>query len=103
MKTISSRAVTICFRGSGIAHAGGNIHEDNKIPYLGACQGISWQHDTIYLYGDREAGVLRKFRSVQNSLTYLNAEYKLVQGNDLINHPTGIACNGIGPPFIVTL
>jgi hypothetical protein len=68
---------------------------------LGACQGISFQNGTIYLYGDREVGVVRKFRLVNDSLTYLNAEYKLtVQGKDLINHPTGIAYNGRGPTFI---
>jgi len=71
------------------------------IDSLGACQGISYQHGRIFLYGDREVGMIREFRLVGDSLTYMNKEYKLTtNGQDVINHPTGIAYNGTGPTFM---
>ncbi|MBB6109479.1 hypothetical protein SAMN05421821_104108 [Mucilaginibacter lappiensis] len=71
------------------------------IDSLGACQGISYQNGRIFLYGDREVGIIREFKLVGDSLTYINKEYKLTQdGQDVINHPTGIAYNGTGPTFM---
>jgi hypothetical protein len=71
------------------------------IDSLGACQGISYQNGNIFLYGDREVGMVRKFKMVNDSLVYQGQEYKLTQkGQDVINHPTGIAYNGTGPTFI---
>lgn len=71
------------------------------IDSLGACQGISYQNGNIFLYGDREVGMVRKFKLVNDSLVYEGEEYKLTQkGEDVINHPTGIAYNGSGPTFI---
>lgn len=71
------------------------------IDSLGACQGISYQNGRIFLYGDREVGMIREFKLVGDSLTYTNKEYKLTQnGQDVINHPTGIAYNGTGPTFM---
>ncbi|MCQ6958698.1 hypothetical protein [Mucilaginibacter aquariorum] len=68
---------------------------------LGACQGISYQKGRIFLYGDREVGMIREFRMVNDSLVYQHKEVKLTQnGQDIINHPTGIAYNGISPTFI---
>jgi hypothetical protein len=68
---------------------------------LGACQGISYQHGRIFLYGDREVGMIREFKLEKDSLVYLNKEYKLTQnGQDVISHPTGIAYNGVGPTFM---
>jgi len=68
---------------------------------LGACQGISYQHGRIFLYGDREVGMIREFKLVNDSLVYLNKEYKLTQnGQNVIKHPTGIAYNGVGPTFM---
>jgi hypothetical protein len=68
---------------------------------LGACQGISYQNGNIFLYGDREVGMVRKFKMVGDSLVYQGQEYKLTQkGLDIINHPTGIAYNGSSPTFI---
>jgi len=68
---------------------------------LGACQGISYQNGRIFLYGDREVGMIREFKMVGDSLTYLHKEYKLTQnGQDIISHPTGIAYNGVGPTFM---
>ncbi|WP_413666791.1 hypothetical protein ACEN9X_19920 [Mucilaginibacter sp. Mucisp86] len=72
------------------------------IDSLGACQGISYQNGRIFLYGDREVGMIREFRLDHDSLVYQHKEYKLTQnGRDVINHPTGIAYNNDkGPTFI---
>jgi hypothetical protein len=68
---------------------------------LGACQGISYQKGRIFLYGDREVGMIREFKMVNYSLVYQHKEVKLTQnGHDVINHPTGIAYNGTSPTFI---
>jgi hypothetical protein len=68
---------------------------------LGACQGIAYQNGRIFLYGDREVGMVREFKMVKDSLVYLHKEYKLTRnGQDVINHPTGLAYNGVGPAFM---
>jgi len=68
---------------------------------LGACQGISYQNGRIFLYGDREVGMVREFKMIKDSLVYLHREYKLTKkGQDVINHPTGLAYNGSGPTFM---
>lgn len=59
---------------------------------LGACQGASFQDGNVYLYGDREVGIIRSFSARQNELVYTGQEIKLTEaGKDVINHPTGIA------------
>ncbi|HEY0245656.1 MAG TPA: hypothetical protein VGC01_08845, partial [Mucilaginibacter sp.] len=71
------------------------------IDSLGACQGISYQSGRIFLYGDREVGMIREFKLDHDSLVYLHKEYKLTKnGQDVISHPTGIAYNGVGPTFM---
>lgn len=71
------------------------------IDSLGACQGASWQDDRLYLYGDREAGVMRSYQVSGDSLQYTGREIRLTIGDsDLINHPTGIARQGKLPVFI---
>ena len=68
---------------------------------LGACQGISYQDGRIFLYGDRETGMIREYAMSSDSLHYLGNEIKLtINDTDLINHPTGIACSGNLPVFI---
>lgn len=68
---------------------------------VGACQGISYQNGRVFLYGDREAGMIRQYKLDNNSLVYQHKEILLTQnGHDVINHPTGIAYNGAGPTFI---
>ncbi|QEC76438.1 hypothetical protein [Mucilaginibacter ginsenosidivorax] len=83
----------------------GNIDHQLKrsitIDSLGACQGISYQKGRIFLYGDREVGMIREFKMEGDSLVYQHKEVKLTKnGQDVINHPTGIAYNGTGPTFI---
>ena len=71
------------------------------IDSLSACQGISYQNGRIFLYGDREVGVMREFKMLNDSLVYQGHEIKLTKnGQDVINHPTGIAYNGTSPTFI---
>ncbi len=68
---------------------------------LGACQGVSYQKGRIFLYGDREVGMIREFKMDHDSLVYLHKEIKLtVDGKDVINHPTGLAVHGNDPVFI---
>jgi hypothetical protein len=78
-----------------------NIQHSLSLDSLGACQGAHYQHGKVYLYGDRETGVIREYIPQQDTLLYTGNEYKLtLDGKDLINHPTGIAYNGAGPTFI---
>ncbi|MES2277184.1 MAG: hypothetical protein V4592_14240 [Bacteroidota bacterium] len=78
-----------------------NLERSITVDSLGACQGISYQNGRIFLYGDREVGMVREFKMVKDSLVYLHKEYKLTKnGQDVINHPTGLAYNGVGPTFM---
>ncbi len=77
------------------------LDHEFTVDSLGACQGVSRQGNRIFLYGDREVGMIREFRLQKDSLVYTNKEYKLTLNNeDVIGHPTGIAYNGRGPVFI---
>ncbi len=68
---------------------------------LGACQGISLVNGFYYAYGDRECGLIRKYRMAKDSLEYLPKEIKLtLHDSDVINHPTGIAYKKGLPTFI---
>jgi hypothetical protein len=74
---------------------------ETTVDSLGACQGVSHQRKRIFLYGDREVGVIREFKWQHDSLIYINKEYKLTQNSrDVIGHPTGIAYNGGDKVFI---
>lgn len=78
-----------------------NLTRETTVDSLGACQGASYQQGRVYLYGDREVGMIREFRVEHDSLVYQHKEMKLTQnGQDVINHPTGLAYNGSGPTFI---
>ncbi|MBI2284127.1 MAG: hypothetical protein HYU71_10490 [Bacteroidetes bacterium] len=77
------------------------ITKSQSIDSLGACQGVSYQNGRIFLYGDREIGVIREYKESGDSLQYLNNEIRLtIAGQDLINHPTGMAVQGNLPVFI---
>ena len=78
-----------------------HITKSQTIDSLGACQGVSYQDGKIFLYGDRETGVIREYRLSGDSLQYQDKEIRLtIAGQDLINHPTGIAVHGDLPVFI---
>jgi hypothetical protein len=78
-----------------------SLERSITVDSLGACQGISYQHGRIFLYGDREVGMIREFKMDHDSLVYLHKEYKLTQnGQDVISHQTGVAYNGVGPTFM---
>lgn len=73
----------------------------HTIDSLGACQGASYLDGKVYLYGDREVGMMREFSQKGDSLHYTGKEIRLtVDGKDVINHPTGIARHGKLPVFI---
>lgn len=77
------------------------VATSSTIDSLGACQGISYQASKVYLYGDREVGMIRTYAVGKESLTYTGQEVKLtVDGKDIINHPTGIAYSKTKPTFI---
>lgn len=77
------------------------IVRETTVDSLGACQGASYQKGRIFLYGDREVGMIREYKWQKDSLVYTNKEYKLTQnGQDVIGHPTGIAFNGGTKVFI---
>ncbi|MBD1391602.1 hypothetical protein [Mucilaginibacter glaciei] len=77
------------------------LDRETMVDSLGACQGVSRQGNRIFLYGDREVGVIREFKLQDDSLVYTNNEYKLTLKNeDVIGHPTGIAYHGRSPVFI---
>lgn len=79
----------------------GKITKSFTVDSLGACQGISFQDDRYFLYGDREVGVMREYRLVKDSLLYQNRQYKFtIKGENTIKHPTGIAYRKGMPTFI---
>jgi hypothetical protein len=77
------------------------IEKVYSVDSLGACQGVSYQDGHVFLYGDREIGIIREYKEDGDSLAYTGKEMKLTMNDtDVINHPTGIACNGKDPVFI---
>ena len=72
-----------------------------SVDSLGACQGASYQKGRLFLYGDREVGMIREYALAGDSLRYLGRECRLTEnGKDVINHPTGIAFKEGYPLFI---
>lgn len=72
-----------------------------SIDSLGACQGVSFQKGRLFLYGDREVGMIREYTLAGDSIVYTNKEYRLtLNDTDVINHPTGIAIHDKLPVFI---
>lgn len=68
---------------------------------LGACQGISFQDGRLFMYGDRETGIIREYQIKNDSPVYQHHEIKLtLHDSDVINHPTGIAWHRDFPVFI---
>ena len=75
--------------------------KSQSVDSLGACQGISNQGGRLFLYGDREIGVIREYEQQGDTLALRSREMKLtLNDTDLINHPTGIAWNGDPTVFI---
>ena len=78
-----------------------NINRAYTIDSLGACQGVSYQNGRVFLYGDREVGMIREYKIQGDSLVYLQKEMRLtLNDTDVINHPTGLAVHGKDPVFI---
>ncbi len=77
------------------------IEHSFNIDSLGACQGVSYQNGRVFLYGDREVGMIREYKTKGDSLIDLHREIKLtLYDTDVINHPTGIAYHDKNPVFI---
>jgi hypothetical protein len=77
------------------------IKQEQSIDSLGACQGVSIQNGKVFLYGDREVGMIREYQLRGDSLVYMNNEMKLtIHDTDVINHPTGLAFHDNLPVFI---
>ncbi|MGG9961829.1 hypothetical protein [Ferruginibacter sp. SUN106] len=80
---------------------GMTISQSYNIDSLGACQGVSNQNGKIFMYGDREVGMIREYKMEGDSLLYNNKEMKLtLNDTDVINHPTGIAYHDNNPVFL---
>ncbi len=72
-----------------------------SVDSLGACQGAAYHHGRLFLYGDREVGMIREYALSGDSLRYLGREGRFtVDGKDVINHPTGIAYHDEMPFYI---
>lgn len=92
-------SVFLCFSFKGDVSM--KISHAYTVDSLGACQGVSYQHERIFVYGDRETGMIREYKMQDDSLIYQQKEIKLtVDGKDVINHPTGIASHENNPVFI---
>lgn len=82
-------------------HLSMSLTRATTVDSLGACQGISYQNGRVFLYGDREIGMIREYQLKGDSLVDLHKESALtIAGKDLINHPTGIAYHTGRPTFI---
>jgi hypothetical protein len=93
--------VIVMFAFLQVEKTGMDITKSYSIDSLGACQGISYQKGKIFLYGDREVGMIREYKQLGDSLQYQNQEIRLtVDGKDVINHPTGMAVHEKMPVFI---
>ncbi|HEY0611212.1 MAG TPA: hypothetical protein VGD35_16190, partial [Chitinophaga sp.] len=50
------------------------IHRSLSVDSLGACQGVHYQHGKVYLYGDREIGMMREYMPGKDTLLYTGNE-----------------------------
>ncbi len=77
------------------------IQKSKTIDSLGAGQGVSYIDGNVYLYGDREVGIIREYVLKDHELQYTQKEVQLsIDSKDIINHPTGIAHQSGKPVFI---
>jgi len=67
---ISSLLVLLMAMSSFRDTYGLRIQREQSIDSLGACQGVSIQKGKIYLYGDREVGIIREYQLKADSLVY---------------------------------
>lgn len=98
---ISSIVILLMVLSSFINIQTMKIEHAQSIDSLGACQGVSIQGEKLFLYGDREVGIIREYTMQADSLVYQYNEMRLtLHDSDLINHPTGIAIHEKMPVFI---
>jgi len=101
-KTITALFVLPVFLSANVPdHLMMSLTRPTTVDSLGACQGISYQKGRVFLYGDREIGIIREYNLVGDSLIDLHKESRLtIKGKDVINHPTGVAQHAGNPAFI---
>lgn len=93
--------ISILVASSFVSEKTMQIKQEQTIDSLGACQGVSIQNKKVFLYGDREVGMIREYQLSDDSLIYQQHEMKLtIHDSDIINHPTGIAFHKNMPVFI---
>lgn len=98
---IALLTLSVAFSAFVSDHLSMTLTKPVSVDSLGACQGISYQKGRVFLYGDREIGMIREYHLKGDSLIYQGKETKLtIAGQDLINHPTGIAYHAGQPTFI---
>lgn len=98
---ILATSLFFLFPANHSANINMQIEHTRTYDSLGACQGASFQQGRLFLYGDREVGMIREYKMVGDSPAYVNKEYRLTEnGADVINHPTGIAWHANAPTFI---
>jgi len=98
---IASLLIFLIVTSSFVVETTLRIKQAQNIDSLGACQGVSIQKQKIFLYGDREVGMIREYQLQGDSLVYQHLEIKLtIHDSDIINHPTGIAIHEKMPVFI---
>ena len=93
--------MALCLLSFSSNQPGMKLNHAYTVDSLGACQGISYQNGRVFLYGDRETGMIREYKLQADSLVYIHREMKLtLNDTDVINHPTGIAYHDNYPVFI---
>lgn len=101
MKILSFLLLSGCFFWMRHIEPKGAILHSFTVDSLGACQGISIQGNRVFLYGDREIGLIREYHVKGDSLEMVGKEMKLtLNDTDVINHPTGMAIHKNMPVFI---
>lgn len=63
--------VLLCFMSFMQQKIGMKIGKSITTDSLNACQGISWQKDRVFLYGDREVDLVRQYKLINYSLVNL--------------------------------
>ncbi|UCF39473.1 MAG: hypothetical protein JSU96_19550 [Acidobacteriota bacterium] len=78
------------------------IGEPRTIDGLGAAQGVEFRDGLVYLYGDREVGIIREYKVTDvPGLEYTGRELQLtVEGEDEVAHPTGLTQNVVFGTFL---
>jgi hypothetical protein len=68
---------------------------------IGRGQGVEWRDGLLYLYGDRDTGVIREYEIEGGQILFTGREMVLTEaGLDRISHPTGLTRGADGVAFV---